>query len=386
MTSAPPEIGRRVALVANPSADLYGSDRMVLEAVRGLRESGWDVVVAATQDGPLKAEMIALGARWQLCRAPVVRKSNLSPAGVVRLAGEVVRGLPSMVRILRRVRPDVLYVNTVTIPLWLLVAKVLRVPSVIHVHEAESSVPRVARVGLALPTRLATRVICNSETSRAVAASSGGPTARMVVVPNGVAGPDRVEAPRERLDVVRLVFVGRLSPRKGVDLAVLAVSELARRGIEARLEVVGDVFPGYEWYHEELVELVRREGVQDQVTLVGFATDVWPHLRAADVVLVPSRAEESFGNSVIEAALSARPVVVSDHTGLREAAERLRAAVPVTNDDPVAIADAVQRLVGEWPQSREDALGDADVAAQAYAPARYRSAVAGLLGEVSRRG
>ena len=175
MTSAPPEIGRRVALVANPSADLYGSDRMVLEAVRGLREAGWDVVVAATQDGPLRAEMEALGARWRLCRAPVVRKSNLRPAGLVQLAGEVVRGLPSMVRVLREVRPDVLYVNTVTIPLWLVVAKVLRVPSVIHVHEAESSVPRVARVGLALPTRLATRVICNSETSRAVAASSGTP-------------------------------------------------------------------------------------------------------------------------------------------------------------------------------------------------------------------
>ncbi|WP_162254773.1 glycosyltransferase family 4 protein [Phycicoccus sp. Root563] len=379
MTPAPSEIGRRVALVANPSADLYGSDRMVLEAVRGLRQDGWDVVVAATQDGPLKAEMLALGAQWQLCRAPVVRKSNLRPGGLVQLAAEVVRGLPSMVRTLRRVRPDVLYVNTVTIPLWLLVAKVLGVPSVVHVHEAESSVPRVARVGLALPTRLATRVICNSETSRAVTASSGGPTARMVVVRNGVAGPDHVEAPRLQPDGVRLVFVGRLSPRKGVDVAVLAAAALLRRGIDARLEVVGDVFPGYEWYHEELVELIRREALGDHVSLVGFASDVWPHLRAADVVLVPSRSEESFGNSVVEAALSARPVVVSDHTGLREAASTLRAAVRVAVDDPDAVAAAVEGLLSRWEQTREDALRDADVAAREYAPARYREAVCGVL-------
>ena len=380
MTSAPRQVGRRVALVANPSADLYGSDRMVLEAVRGLREDGWDVVVAATREGPLKAEMLSLGARWLRCRAPVVRKSNLRPAGLVQLVAEVVTGLPSMVRLLRAVRPDVLYVNTVTIPLWLVVAKILGVPSVVHVHEAESSVPRVARIGLALPTRLATRVICNSETSRAVAASSGGPTDRMVVVRNGVAGPDRVAAPLVQLDDVRLVFVGRLSPRKGVDVAVLAAAELYRRGVDARLEVVGDVFPGYEWYRDELIELIRRERVQDRVTLTGFASDVWPHLRAADIVLVPSRAEESFGNSVVEAALSARPVVVSDHTGLREAAASLRAAVRVENDDPTAVAEAVQGLLTAWAQTREDALDDADVASREYAPARYRAAVCEVLG------
>jgi glycosyltransferase involved in cell wall biosynthesis len=374
-----------VALVANPSADLYGSDRMVLEAVRGLREEGWQVVVAATQDGPLKAEMLALGAQWRRCRAPVVRKSNLRPAGLVHLAAEVVRGLPSMVRTLREVRPDVLYVNTVTIPLWLVVAKVLRVPSVIHVHEAESSVPAVARVGLALPSRLATRVICNSDTSRAVAASSGGPTARMVVVRNGVVGPDRVEPPRAEVDAVRLVFVGRLSPRKGTDVAVRAVAELQRRGVAAHLDVVGDVFPGYEWFHDELRELIAHEGLQDRVSLLGFASNVWPHLRAADIVLVPSRAEESFGNSVVEAALSARPVVVSDHTGLREAASTLRAAVRVAVDDPEAVADAVQGLLAGWPQTREDAVADAEAAAVEYAPARYRAAVCDVLGRAAAK-
>ncbi len=371
--------------MANPSADLYGSDRMVLEAIRGLREQGWEVVVAATQDGPLRFEVLALGAQWHCCRAPVVRKSNLRPAGLARLVGEVVAGLPSMVRMVRRVRPDVVYVNTVTIPLWLVVAKVLGVPSVVHVHEAESSVPRIARIGLALPTRLATRVICNSETSRAVATSSGGPTARMVVVSNGVAGPDRVEAPRDHPDGVRLVFVGRLSPRKGVDVAVLAAAELVRRGVDARLDVVGDVFPGYEWYHDEVVELIRRENLQDRVTLAGFAHDVWPHLRAADVVLVPSRAEESFGNSVVEAALSARPVVVSDHTGLREAASRLRAAVRVENDDPGAVADAVQGFLASWRQTREDALVDAGVASREYAPERYRADVCQVLGKAASR-
>ena len=234
MTSTHTGIGRRVALVVNPSADLYGSDRMMLETVRGLRERGWTVVVATSQHGPLVPELLAAGAAVEVCPAPVVRRSNLSPKGMLQLGREVLRGLPAMVRLVRRVKPDVIYVNTVTIPFWLLVARLLGAPSAIHVHEAEASASAVARFGLTVPTRLADRVICNSATSLEVAARSGGRRSRMQVVPNGVAGPDTVAPPRESVPDPRLVFVGRLSPRKGVDIAVRALAALRADGSPVR--------------------------------------------------------------------------------------------------------------------------------------------------------
>lgn len=385
MTSTHTGIGRRVALVVNPSADLYGSDRMMLETVRGLRERDWTVVVATSQHGPLVPELLAAGAAVEVCPAPVVRRSNLSPKGMLQLGTEVLRGLPAMVRLVRRVKPDVIYVNTVTIPFWLLVARLLGAPSAIHVHEAEASASAVARFGLTVPTRLADRVICNSATSLEVAARSGGRRSRMQVVPNGVAGPDTVAPPRESVPDPRLVFVGRLSPRKGVDIAVRALAALRADGSPVSLDLVGAVFPGYEWYETELRDLVRNEGLDDVVRFHGFTPDVWPHLRAADVVLVPSRAEESFGNTVVEAALSARPVVLSDHTGLREAATGLEAAVAVPADRPEAVADAVRGLLEDWPQTRAKALRDADESAARYAPARYRRAVSAVLDGLASR-
>ena len=365
--------------MANPSADLYGSDRMLLETVRGLGELGWTVVVAASQSGPLDRELLAAGASVEVCPAPVVRRANLSPRGMVRLAVDVLRGVPAMVRLVRRVRPDVVYVNTVTIPFWLVVTRLLRIPTAIHIHEAEGASSAVARYGLTVPTRLATRVICNSTTSLEVAARSGGRRSRMQVIPNGVAGPDRVEPPRDSVVDPRLLFVGRLSPRKGVDVAVRALSALRMDGTAASLDIVGAVFPGYEWYESELRDLVRAEGLTDVVRFHGFTPDVWPHLRQADVVLVPSRAEESFGNGVIEAALSARPVVVSDHPGLKEAAAHLEAAVAVPADRPEAVAEAVRGLLQQWPQTRAKALRDADESAERYHPARYRRAVSAVL-------
>lgn len=373
-----------MALVANPSADLYGSDRMVLETVRALVADGWRVVVAASQPGPLVELVEEAGARFVVVPVPVVRKSNLSPAGLVRLGQDVARGLGPMLRLVREVRPDVIYVNTVTVPLWLAVGRLTGVPTVNHVHEAEASAHPVARYGLTVPTRLAHLVVYNSARTRDVATSSGGRRSRTTVVHNGVAGPPAVRPPRDDVAAPRLAYVGRLSPRKGVDVAVGALARLRAQQVDASLDLVGAVFPGYEWYEQQLREQVAAEGLEEHVRFLGFRDDVWSHLADSDVVLVPSRGEESFGNTVVEAALSARPVVVSDHSGLREAAGGRSMTVLVEPDDPGAVADAVTGLVGSWDRTRRLVADDADTAASDFGTERYRRQVVGLLDDLTR--
>lgn len=365
--------------MANPSADLYGSDRMMLETVRGLVGAGWEVIVAAPASGPLAALVKEAGAGFLIVPAPVVRRSNLSMGGLARLGLEVVRSVGPLLRLVRTVRPDVLYVSTLTIPLWLFVGRLSRVPVVNHLHEAESSAHLIARLGLTLPTRMAHSVICNSAETRRVAQASGASRTRAMVIYNGVAGPPAVCPPREEVLAPRLLYVGRLSPRKGVDIAIETLAELHAAGMAATLNLVGDVFPGYEWYEGKLHRQVARHGLEASVRFVGFRKDVFPSLAAADIVLVPSRAEESFGNVVVEAALSARPVVVSDHSGLREAAGRMLAARLVPSDDPTAMARAVRTLVEDWKHTRQLAFEDAGRAAAIFGSEHYRKRTVGIL-------
>ena len=61
---------------------------------------------------------------------------------------------------------------------------------------------------------------------------------------------------------------------------------------------------------------------------------MWPFLADADVAVAPSRLDESFGNTLVEALLAGRPAVVADHTGLREIGADL-ASVAILNE-PVA--------------------------------------------------
>ena len=74
---------------------------------------------------------------------PVLRKTYLTPRGLLRLFALTARSIPAEVRVLREVRPDVIYVNTITQPLWLVLGRCLRIPVVCHVHEGEASMPRV---------------------------------------------------------------------------------------------------------------------------------------------------------------------------------------------------------------------------------------------------
>ncbi len=372
-------------LVAHPGADLYGSDRMLLESVDAMVGQGWRVTVALPDGGPLVPELERRGVAVAFCPTPVLRKSALRPRGLARLAVQTLRSIPAGLALLRREQVQAVYVSTLTIPLWVLLARVARRPVAVHVHEAEGAAPALVRRALAAPLLAATVLLVNSRYSLQVLAGAVPALGRRGrIVPNGVAGPPAVVPARRALEApVRLVYVGRLSPRKGVDVAVEAAAELARRGLAVRLDVVGSVFGGYEWFESDLRERVRQAGLADAVAFHGFQDDVWAHLAHADVVLVPSRLDEPFGNTAVEAALAARPVVVSDTSGLREAAADLRAARRVAPGDAAALADAVAGIAAGWEVARQQAAQDADVVARRHAPAGYRAriveAMSGLL-------
>lgn len=377
---------RTTVLIAHPSADLYGSDRVILETIEGLRAEGVQVVLSVPAGGPLVVEAESRGAVVRLCPTPVLRKAFLSPSGLIRLALEALRSLVASIRLVRQVRPALIYVNTITIPLWPVVATVIRKPLLIHVHEAEGTASWLVRKVLAAPLFLADSLVTNSRFSVDVLASSFSRLAgRCRIIDNGVVGPSTVDAARHELSgPVRLVYVGRLSHRKGPDLVVDAVAELIDRGIPAELHVVGAVFPGNEAFDHEMRRRIEYADLATEVRLHGFQPSVWPFLADADIVVVPSRVDEPFGNTAVEAMLAARPAIVSDTSGLREASAGFGSVIRVAPGSSAAIADAVVAMVSDWGRYRDTALVDAGRAVKRNSIAAYRSAIAGEVKMVIR--
>lgn len=377
----------RTVLMAHPGCELYGSDRMFLESVRALTDSGARVVVALSSDGPLAAMLRDCGADATICRTAVLRKSALRPRGFLRLLADAVGGVVDGWHLFSRVRPDRVYVSTLTVPLWIALARLRGVRVLCHVHEAEASAPAPLRAAIAAPLLLADRVLANSRFSVAVLEDSfPSVERRATVVYNGVPGPEhRVPARAELTGAVRLAYLGRLSPRKGVDVAIDAVAALAARGVRAELDIIGTVFAGYEWYERELREQVSRLGLGAAVRFHGFVPSVWELVAQNDIVVVPSRHDEPFGNTAVEAMLSGRPVIASGTSGLLEATSGCHTARTVQPGDPAALAAAIEGVITDWPRLRATVWRDIRLLEHRHDPARYREAIASaVLGLPSR--
>ena len=244
----------RCVIFAHPSADLYGSDLQLVESVVAVRATGCRCIVVLPQSGPLVPRLVDVGAEVHIQDFPVLRKAYLHPARFLRLIPLAVGSSVRLLRLLQRVRPDVVYVNTMTIPLWAVLARLVRRRSVVHVHEAENELSRTMRTLLTLPVLAGDTVIANSEAARRELVAAVPMLARRTsVIYNGV--PDNGPLPgskRDNHDPITLALVGRLSPRKGIDVAVEAVAILRDQGRHLTLELCGSIFPGYEWYEEQL--------------------------------------------------------------------------------------------------------------------------------------
>lgn len=369
-------------LVTNPGADLYGSDRMALETVSALLAGGFHVTVAVPGPGPLVDLLTKAGADVVRQPTPVIRKSSLSPTGLLRLAGEALSGTLSTWRLLRRSGASTILANTITTPLWFPLARLAGLRVACHLHEAEGTVVAPVRWAMHVPLQFCHRVIANSEyTKKVLSNSSRGLASRVVVVHNTVPGPDVLVAPRHALDgEVRLLYVGRLSHRKGPHVAATAVGLLRDRGMNVRLDIVGAVFPGNEDYEMELKKLVSQLGISEHVQFHGFQHLVWPYFAGCDIVLVPSVGEESFGNTAVEAALAARPVVASNNAGLQEATAASESAELVQPSDAEALSRAVERITRDWDHYATAAVADAERVSAKFSAKSYGNSLIHALG------
>ncbi|HMD45966.1 MAG TPA: glycosyltransferase [Acidimicrobiales bacterium] len=143
---------------------------------------------------------------------------------------------------------------------------------------------------------------------------------------------------------LELVFVGRLEVRKEPSLALHTLAELVRRGVDARLTLVGRDTPSgpYEGSYRRTVlfPLMARLGLGfDRVRFVAeLGLDgVARHLAVADAAVLPSRLE-NLHTAAIEALAAGLPVVCGARSGLVDWVSEDEGLVGIPTDDAGAFA------------------------------------------------
>jgi phosphatidylinositol alpha-1,6-mannosyltransferase len=151
-----------------------------------------------------------------------------------------------------------------------------------------------------------------------------------------------------------IVCVSRLVPRKGQDVLIRAMRAIQRRVPEARLLIVGS------GPYEATLRGLAEHAPTRSVTFVGEVPeqDLPRYYAVGDVFAMPCRTRlaglevEGWGNVFIEAAACARPVVVGDSGGSREALVHGETGLLVDGAEVGGVADAVATLLEDPAYAR----------------------------------
>jgi glycosyltransferase involved in cell wall biosynthesis len=336
-------------LVLITLAEVGGAQTYVASILPALTER-YDVTVAAWGPGPLAAAARKAGAEYVALRD--VRRA---------ISWRDVLGLLELVRLMRRVRPDLVHLNSSKLHILGRIAAVIaRVPvRVLTINgwafNTETALVAALYAWLYRALRpLATAVICVSEQERARGIERGCCTPQQSVVIHNtvdVAGAERSTlsgSPPFVLSVTRLK-----APKDGLTLA-RALNVLEPGSYRAAIVGDGPDRPDVE------------AALAGSGELLGERRDVRELLAGADVFVLSSLSE-GLPLSILEAMAAGLPVVASAVGGIPELVVDGETGFLVPPGDPEALAEALRRVVADDELRRRLGAGGRERAEQLFA-------------------
>ena len=384
------EATRRIVACCGQMVIAGGLERMTFEVMDATRRAGFasHAIVNGWENFRITPLAEAAGASWSV--GPYwypLQRRRLTPLVVARMAIEVVSVSADLLRVARRIRPTHVFLPDYQAVLrnapalfWLRLRGVKVVTRL-------GNAPAPGRFYAALWKRVvAPFVDCfvtNSAYTRREVLAVGIGGDKVTTIPNM---PARRAAPwnpdGERVPG-RVIFVGQIIPEKGLDLLLDAIGLLRARGLDATLDVVGDMdgweAPGYRGHRASLRERAARPDLRGAVEFLGWREDVPALMSRASVHCCPSRPEqrEAFGNVVLEAKMSGLPSVVLPSGDLPELVEHRRTGWVCEQVDAATLAEGLEFFLTR-PEELARAGRAAHESAAAYSAERFAAAWTGI--------
>lgn len=325
----------RVLQVCSARVATYGAVSSMMSLSLALREAGHSVEFATFRGKALGTYVGEQGYRYH----EFAVRTKIDPIAITRLA-----------RTMRRNRYEIVHTHLSTSSVnGCLAARLARIPCVATVHGLSGKLSFVA----------ADHLIAVSADVRRHLTAQGLHESKISIVHNGVTAIPPAPGSRERAraelgldpDARVVGSTARLTPLKGVDTAIQAISRLAQDWPDIRYVVFGD---GEQ--EQELRSLAASLQIARSVVFAGYRNDLTELLPALDVFLFPTL-REAMGIAVIEAMVARVPVVATRVGGIPEVVKP-GTGILVEPSDPVALSEAAARILRD-PEVKESLVASA---------------------------
>ena len=333
---------RIVLLHVIDTLGLGGAERFLVELCTALPSDRYQVIVSAVSgDGPRASDL----RQAMIEQFPLRARTNWDLSAILRLA-----------RFMRRRKVDIVHTHLfIGGAFGRLAALLAGVPVMVTTEQNAYAqghlLPRWQVLADALLARLTDRLVAVSQGTRDyLARVERVPPAKMKVVPNAIPWPEavpdlRVEAVKRELGAEGrspvLGTVARLTPQKGLDYLLQALSVLRTRFPDLFCVIVGEGE-----MRAGLESLAVRLGLENHVRFCGLRRDVPAILQGLDLFVLPSLFE-GLPLALLEAMAAGKPVVATRVAGSSEVIEDGVNGRLVPPADADALAEAMIALLDD---------------------------------------
>ena len=310
---------------------LFGQERANIEALAALRDEGCEVLcVIRPEEWPeLLAIRKALETRalaWVTAPYIDYPVRGWIIHALIRNPGAYLKGNATLKRVARDFAPTHIHAfNPIHVAAFFGALRILPTPLVYRAGEKPIRHNAFWRAIWRFIVKRAAAFVADSEFIKAELISTGVDPGRVTVIhappprrmnPPPLTIPERLDRP----DVVRFVYVGQLTARKGVDRLVEAFGQVARSAPGAALLIAGRIS---DWSGDDWARALRDHARADpilagRVEFLGVVEDAPELIRRCHVHVAPSVTEEGYGLVVVEAKSVGRPSIIFPSGGMAE--------------------------------------------------------------------
>ncbi len=321
-----------------------GAEKVLYSLLEGLGSSGLDLELAAPRETD-RTRLLApdVDCHWL---PPFRMVPSRSIPNLLRTAASLLRSSLAFGALLGRLRPDLIYVNSIFALHFVAIPAVIRgIPFVYHEHNLASQRSRsIWNLAFSRLVRRARLIVAISEAVAEELRRLGVPGSRIRVVHNAVEriGPTPTPARRPAAaGPFRVVQVANLHRWKGHATIVEAVALASRDGLDVSAAFFGRVQD--EAFAAELRAQAADLDVTDRIDFSGFVSNAAERLTEFDSLVLASDAEP-FGLAILEGMDAGIPVVATASGGALEIIEDGKTGMLFEPGNPRALADCWRRL------------------------------------------
>jgi glycosyltransferase involved in cell wall biosynthesis len=333
--------------VFHPSAELYGADRILVNALKAIPE---EVVkkVYLFRKGPLghfienEVENVEVIIKPEM---PVIYREIFTPLGIFKYIKDWFSFLFYLRSENKKNCYSSAYVNTLSCSFLLPLLWLLSIKRFVHVHEIIDSPKIVGRLTAWVSHIFSTKIVCVSNAvllglKRYVYAIEK----KGIVIHNGI-NAISVNS-KKRSETLNFYLFGRIKPEKGQKFLIESLKIIPKsKLIGTKFILMGGVVAGQEKELKDLHSIINKYHLSEHVIIKQFASNIESAMSDADVCLVPSLMKDPFPTTVLEAMSAAKPVITTNNGGAKEAVINNETGFLISPNDTNELANSIINLI-----------------------------------------